>query len=99
MRRLRIDVAAMKIRITGLPDEVESAVEILAKLAMFQVLEVSDPYPNRGNSRMVRVYIEAQFTEWVARSWLGDCTEEPFEERIAHYQLRQPQRGHEKQIP
>jgi hypothetical protein len=89
----------MKLRITGLPDEVESAVEILAKLAMFQVLEVSDPYPNRGNSRMVRVYLEAQFGEWIARTWLGDCAEGSFQERIAHHQPRRPQRRHEKQIP
>jgi hypothetical protein len=89
----------MKIRITGLPDEVESAVDILAKLAIFQTLAVSDPYLNRGNSRMVRVYIEAQFTEWIARTWLGDCAEGSFQEWIAHYEPRQPQRGHEKQIP
>jgi hypothetical protein len=48
---------------------------------------------------MVRVYLEEQFTEWIARTWLGDCAEGSFKERIAHYQPRQPQRGHEKQIP
>jgi hypothetical protein len=90
----------MKIRITGLPEEVESAVEIFAKLAMFQVLEVSDPYPNRGNSRMVRVYIDAQFTEWTARSWLGDdCAEGPFKERMALYQPGQLPHRRNKQIP
>ena len=90
----------MKIRIMGLPDEVESAVEIFAKLAMFEVLEVSDPYPNRGNSRMVRVYIEAQFGEWIARTWLvGDRPEGSFKERIARHQVGQLPRGRNKQVP
>ena len=50
----------MKIRITGLPDEVHQAVEALTNADGLDVIEVSDPYPNRGDSRMVRVYIEAQ---------------------------------------
>jgi len=47
----------MKIRITGLPNEVETAVEQLQKA--FRVLAVSPPYPNRG-SQYVRVYLEAE---------------------------------------
>jgi hypothetical protein len=90
----------MKIRVTGLLDEVEQVVEVFAKLAMFEVLEASDPYPNRGNSRMVRVYIEARFSEWVARTWLvSDCPEGSLPERIARYQPRQPPRGQNKQLP
>lgn len=60
MRRLRRGLAAMKIRLMGLPAEVDQAVTILNDADSLDVLEVSDPYPNRGDSRMVRVYIEAQ---------------------------------------
>jgi hypothetical protein len=50
----------MKIRIMGLPSEVTIAIKALADTEGFEVIQVSDPYPNRGDSRMVRVYIEAQ---------------------------------------
>ena len=50
----------MKIRITGLPAEVEEGIKTLTQAEALDVIEVSDLYPNRGNSRMVRVYIEAQ---------------------------------------
>ena len=50
----------MKIRITGLPGEVTLAVQALNDTDSLDLTEVSDPYPNRGDSRLVRVYIDAQ---------------------------------------
>lgn len=47
----------MKIRIMGTPHECDDAVKVL-RLA-FDVLEVSDFRPNRGDSRLGRVYVEA----------------------------------------
>jgi hypothetical protein len=49
----------MKIRIMGLPAEVAPVIEALNTADSLDMIEVSDPYPNRGDSRMVRVYIEA----------------------------------------
>ena len=51
----------MKIRLSGLPAEINQAVSILTGTPALDVIEVSSPYPNRGDSRIVRVYIEAQF--------------------------------------
>jgi hypothetical protein len=50
----------MKIRIMGLPAEVTYAITALLDADSLDVTEVSAPYPNRGDSRMVRVYLEAQ---------------------------------------
>jgi hypothetical protein len=50
----------MKIRIMGLPAEVTAVIQALNDTGSLDLIEVSDPYPNRGDSRMVRVYIEAQ---------------------------------------
>jgi hypothetical protein len=47
----------MKIRIMGTRAETEDAVKVL-RLA-FDVLEVSDFRPNRGDSQLGRVYVEA----------------------------------------
>jgi hypothetical protein len=49
----------MKIRIMGLPAELTQAVKAFTDADNLDVIEVSDPCPNRGDSRMVRVYIEA----------------------------------------
>jgi hypothetical protein len=57
----------MKIRVTGTEAE-------CAKLAFLlrygppdlEVVEVSSPYPNRGDSRQVRVYLEARFPDGLA---------------------------------
>jgi hypothetical protein len=54
----------MKIRLTGTQAE-------CAKLAFLlrygppdlEVIQVSQPYPNRGDSHLVRVYLEARFPE------------------------------------
>lgn len=46
----------MKIRLHGMPAEVEEAVNRLH--GIFTVVSVSDPYPDRRASRLVRVYVE-----------------------------------------
>ncbi|MFF4417466.1 hypothetical protein ACFYY8_33495 [Streptosporangium sp. NPDC001559] len=51
----------MKIRLLGLPDETAQAVDLLAQT--FDVIDVSDPYPMRGASRQVRVYIEIRLPQ------------------------------------
>ncbi|MEV5408581.1 hypothetical protein AB0K60_07060 [Thermopolyspora sp. NPDC052614] len=48
----------MKIRIISLPEEAEQAADLIARA--LDVIEVSEPYPSRGNSRNVRIYIEAR---------------------------------------
>ena len=53
----------MKIRIMGLPAEVERTIEALHDTPDLDLAEVSGPYPNWGASRMVRVYIEAQLSD------------------------------------
>ena len=53
----------MKIRIIALPTEVEQAVKVLNDAEVFDVIEVSDPYPNRGPTQMVRVYAELQIRQ------------------------------------
>jgi hypothetical protein len=53
----------MKIRVMGLPAEVEQTIEALHGIPDLEVIEVSGPYPNRGNSRMVRAYIEARLSD------------------------------------
>ena len=48
----------MKLRLEGTPAECEQAAALLGQT--FTVVSVSDPYPNRGRSRLVRVYVEAR---------------------------------------
>ena len=48
----------IKIRVQGLPDEVAEFADALEATGC--VLERSEPYANRGASRYVRVYIDAQ---------------------------------------
>ena len=50
----------MKIRLMGLPSEVDQAVTIIRDAKIFDVVQVDGPYPNRGRSRLVRIYVEAQ---------------------------------------
>ena len=52
----------MKIRLTGLPAEVDSAVATISALPGIDVTEISGPYPNRGASRLVRVYLDIRLT-------------------------------------
>jgi hypothetical protein len=48
----------VKIRLEGTPTECEQAAPRLAEV--FDVVSVSDPYPNRGRSLLVRVYVEVR---------------------------------------
>jgi hypothetical protein len=48
----------VKIRLEGTPQECEQAAPRLAEV--FDVVSVSDPYPNRGRSLLVRVYVEVR---------------------------------------
>lgn len=48
----------MKLRLHGTPPECQEAARRLAEV--FQVVAVSPPYPDRGPSTLVRVYIEAR---------------------------------------
>ena len=48
----------LKIRIQGLPEEVAEFADALEATGC--VLERSEPYANRGASRYVRVYIDAE---------------------------------------
>jgi hypothetical protein len=52
----------MKIRLMGLPAEIGQAIDALRGLPDLDVIQVDGPYPNRGDSRMVRVYIEARLS-------------------------------------
>lgn len=46
----------MRIRLTGLPAEVETAAARIA--GVVTVLETSRPYPRRGNSAVVSLYLD-----------------------------------------
>jgi hypothetical protein len=48
----------MKVRLMGTEHEVKAATERLR--GVFVVLQVSDPYRCRGDSQLVRVYVEVQ---------------------------------------
>ncbi len=50
----------MKIRLMGTPDECAAAVEVIRSSGRFNVVETSPAYPNRGDSQLVRVYVEAR---------------------------------------
>ena len=53
-------MVAVNIRLMGLPAEIEPVLTQIQKARTLDVIQVDGPYPNRGDSRMVRVYIEAQ---------------------------------------
>jgi hypothetical protein len=50
----------VKIRLEGTLEECQQVAPRLAEV--FEVVSVSDPYPNRGRSRVVRVYVEIRLT-------------------------------------
>jgi len=50
----------MKIRLTGLPAEIGQAIKAVRDIPDLDVIQADGPYPNRGDSRMVRIYIEAR---------------------------------------
>jgi hypothetical protein len=47
----------VKIRLHGTAEECREAVELLGSVMLLQ--SVSEPYPDRGRSVQVRVYVEA----------------------------------------
>ena len=52
----------VKVRIEGLPEEVEKVTELLEKDEKYEVLQRSENYPNR-NSEYVRRYVEVMLDE------------------------------------
>ncbi len=48
----------MKVRLHGTPAEVTAATQRLR--TVLAVVAVSGPYPDRGESRLVRVYLEVR---------------------------------------
>ena len=50
----------MKIRLWGTEDECREAAERLMHTPGLVVLSVSEPYPDRGASVLVRVFVEAR---------------------------------------
>ena len=48
----------MKIRMHGTEDECRAAAALIE--AGLEVVSASDPYPDRGASRLVRVYLEVR---------------------------------------
>jgi hypothetical protein len=50
----------MNIRITGLPAEVTQTLQDSWHARTPGVIQAGGPYPNRGDSRLVRVCIQAQ---------------------------------------
>jgi hypothetical protein len=54
----------MKLRLQGTPAECAKLCFLLRSgPSDLDVVEVSQPYPNRGDSRLVRVYLEVGFPE------------------------------------
>lgn len=58
----------MKMRVMGTLDELNHARELLNDV--FEVLEVSQPFRNRGDSKLYRMYVEAALPQ-VGRRTLG----------------------------
>jgi hypothetical protein len=50
----------VKLRLHGTPADVAEATRRLAEA--FQIVAVSRPYPDRGTSTLVRVYLEVRLT-------------------------------------
>lgn len=46
----------VKIRLEGLPEEIDAMVQSFSN--NYEVLNVSKPYKNRGETKYVRVYVE-----------------------------------------
>ena len=48
----------MRIRLMGTLDEVQAVQQALSTTPGLQVVDTSAPYPNRGDSHQVRVYLD-----------------------------------------
>lgn len=53
----------LKIRIQGLPEEVEAFSAEMENLRHWEVLEESADYPNRNGSKLVRRYVDLEHSE------------------------------------
>ena len=56
----------MKIRLHGTEDECQETVKLLGSIMLIQ--SVSEPYPDRGRSVLVRVYVEVRLPRSDANS-------------------------------
>lgn len=61
----KVVLVMVKIRVQGLPDEVEEFTAELENLRRWEVLEESADYANRGGSKLVRRYVEVERVEEV----------------------------------
>ena len=59
----------MKLRLHGTPEEVAEATRRL--LQVLDVVAVSDPYPDRGASLLVRVYLDVRLDAAASGSLAG----------------------------
>jgi hypothetical protein len=62
----------VKIRLEGLKEECQAVTARLCEV--LDVVSVSDPYANRGASRLVRVYVEVRLNPAVPDA---TCTADP----------------------
>lgn len=73
----------VKIRIWGLPEEVDKAIEKIVE--GFEVLSASETCHDRGNSKYVRVYLEAnigQSTDQITAEELKSAHEQSKKENL-----------------
>lgn len=56
----KVVLSMLKIRVQGLPEEVEKFASLLEELRHWEVVEESADYPNRGTSKLVRRYVEIE---------------------------------------
>ena len=50
----------IKLRLEGLPEELETYLENLQSDEKINILEKSGEYPNRGASKFVRIYVSIE---------------------------------------
>ena len=80
----------MKIRLHGTVEECSRAAERLCQV--LDVVSISEPYPDRGRSVLVRVYVEARLPQ-------GDARSQPSAPRAAPPSRRSLPRGHDGGAP
>jgi hypothetical protein len=72
----------VKVRLHGTPAEVAEATRRLGQV--LDVVVVSDPYPDRGPSRLVRVYLEIRLDGPVSRTTGRRVADGPLATRPCH---------------
>ena len=65
----------MKIRLHGTAKECDQATQLLGET--LNIVSVSDPYPDRGHSRLVRIYVEVRLVPERAMPTPADRGEAP----------------------